>query len=439
LNIAVVGCGYVADHYMETLHYHPELTLVGVTDKQRNRAEILANHYGLEVYESTEELMADPDVTLVVNLTDPKNHYAVSKAALMAGKHVYSEKPLGVNLAEARELVALAEKKGLLISGAPCSILSETAQTIWKAVNDGAVGKPRVVYAELDDNPIYKMKPEAWTNARGIPWPYLGEYEVGCTLKHAGYYLTWICAIFGPAKTITAFSSCAVPDKTDIPMEPADTPDISVACIAFESGVIARLTCSIVGPYDHRIQVIGDEGLLTANECWHYGAPVFLERYSQLSLNARKSRTVRESSMLKTVFGVGGKRQKLVTKPISQYPDRFAELKQRKRSLFGTLVKAMSKRELVSMDFFRVVAEMAEAIESKRRCHIPADFVLHVNELTLAMQNAGEQGKPYELTTNFEPLQLRQASLLSGHHYGEDSRNFLTATIEKVIQRLHRH
>lgn len=90
-------------------------------------------------------------------------------------------------------------------------------------------------------------------------------------------------------------------------------------------------------------------------------------------------------------------------------------------------------------EFFCGVAEMAEAIESKRRCHIPADFVLHVNELTLAMQNAGEQGKPYELTTNFEPLQLRQASLLSGHHYGEDSRNFLTATIEKVIQRLHRH
>ena len=439
MNIAIVGCGYVADPYMETLHYHANLTLLGVADLQRERADILANYYKTKVYDSTEALMADPAVQIVVNLTEPKNHHRVNMMALNAGKHLYCEKPLGMNLDEAREVLALAEEKGLMVSGAPCSVLSETAQTLWKAVEDGAIGKPRIVYAELDDNPIYRMHPEGWKNARGIRWPYLNEYETGCTLEHSGYYLTWICSIFGPAKSISSFSSCVVPDKTDLPLNPANTPDLAIACIVFASGVAARLTCSIVGTYDHRIQIVGDEGVLTANECWHYAAPVYLERFSQLSLNARKARSVRASNVLKWIFGVGGKQQKLVTKPISQYPERIREFKNKERGMLGLLVKMLSKRELVFMDFFRGVAELADAIENKRRGHIPADLVLHVNELALAMQQAGETSEPYQLTTTFEPVRPLQSTLASTQKYGSDSRNFLTSSIEKIIERFHKH
>lgn len=439
MKIAIVGCGYVADPYMETLHYHNNLTLLGVADLQRERADILANHYKIRVYDSTEALMADPEVQIVVNLTEPKNHHRVNMMALNAGKHLYCEKPLGMNLDEAREVLALAEQKGLMVSGAPCSVLSETAQTLWKAVEDGAVGKPRIVYAELDDNPIYRMKPENWKNARGIRWPYLNEYETGCTLEHSGYYLTWICSIFGPAKSISSFSSCVVPDKTDLPLNPANTPDLAIACIVFESGVVARLTCSIVGTYDHRIQIVGDEGVLTANECWHYAAPVYLERFSQLSLNARKAHSVRASNLLKWIFGVGGKKQKLVSKPISQYPDRLREWKHKERGILGLLIKMLSKRELVFMDFFRGVAELADAIENNRRSHIPADLVLHVNELALAMQNAGETSEPYKLTTTFEPIRALPSTLESKEKYGSNSRNFLAFSIEKMIERLHKH
>jgi predicted dehydrogenase len=439
LNIAIVGCGYVSDHYMETLHYHSNLTLKGVTDLQRERAEILAKHYKTAIYDSLEALLADPEVEIVVNLTGPEDHYSVSKAALLAGKHVYSEKPLGINFEEAKELFDLAEEKGLLLSSAPCSSLSEAAQTLWKAVEDGAIGKPRLVYAELDDNPIYKMKPEGWSNERGIAWPYLNEYETGCTLEHAGYYLTWICAIFGPAKSITGFSSCVVPDKTDLPLEPADTPDLAIACIVFESGVVARLTCSIVGVYDHKIQIMGDDGTLTVDECWHYGTPVYLERYSQLSLNARKARSVRKSSFMKRLFGVGGKKQRLVTKPISQYAQRWQEFKKGKRSLIGMMVKMLSKRELVFMDFFRGVAEMADALDNNRRCHLPADFVLHVVELTLAMQNAGEQSGPYELKTTFEPIELMASSKNAKEVYGGNAVGLLNGLLEKTIAKLHKH
>ena len=177
MRIAIVGCGYVADHYLETLPNHPRLALQGVADLNLDRANAVAKHYGTRVYPSTQDLLADPEVELVVNLTDPGSHYEVTRASLLAGKHVYSEKPLSVDLSEARELVELAEKQGLLLSGAPCSVLGETAQTLWKAVQDGAVGRVQLVYAEIDDNPVYLMRPEGWTSPTGAPWPYRNEFE----------------------------------------------------------------------------------------------------------------------------------------------------------------------------------------------------------------------------------------------------------------------
>lgn len=435
MRIAIVGCGYVAAHYLETLHEHSNLTLMGVTDLDKSRAEALRKRFDVPIYDSTESLLADDEVELVVNLTDPESHYEVSKASLMAGKHVYSEKPLSVDLAEAKALVALAEETGLLISSAPCSILGETAQTLWKAVQDGAVGSPRLVYAELDDNPIYLMRPEGWANSVGTPWPYLNEYETGCTLEHAGYYLTWLAAMFGPAESVTAFSSCLVPDKTSVPLESPDTPDFSVACIMFESGVVARLTCSIVAPYDHRIRIIGNEGVLTADECWQFRSPVRLERFSQLSLNARKARSVRTSSFLQRLLGVAGKRQKLVRRP-QRAPRR--KTKRPRSSIARSLLRVIKKRQLVSMDFFRGVAEMASAIENDRRCHLPMDFVLHVNEMTLAIQDSRTTNAPYRLTTTFDPVSPLPDTLAAPQRYGQGKPGFLISQLDKLIARLHK-
>ena len=142
MKIAIIGCGYVADHYLMTLKDHPILELTGVTDLKRDRAEAVARHYGTTIYESNEALLADREVELVVNLTIPESHYEVNKAALLAGKHVYSEKPFTHDISQAQELVDLAEEKGLMLSGAPCNVLSDTVQTMWKAVLDGGNPNP---------------------------------------------------------------------------------------------------------------------------------------------------------------------------------------------------------------------------------------------------------------------------------------------------------
>ena len=164
-------------------------------------------------YNSLDELLADSRVELVLNLTNPHSHYEVTRACLEAGKHVYTEKPLAMQFDQAQELVELAKARGLHLSGAPCSVLNQAAQSLWKAIREEQVGKPRLVYAEFDDGMVTLMPYKKWLSESGIPWPYKDEFEVGCTVEHAGYPLTWLVAFFGPARSVHAFATTLLPDK----------------------------------------------------------------------------------------------------------------------------------------------------------------------------------------------------------------------------------
>jgi predicted dehydrogenase len=369
MNIAIVGCGFVADYYLATLRLHPELHLQGVFDRLPDRAQTLSRAYGVASYGSLAELLADPKVALVLNLTNPREHYAISRAALEAGKHVYSEKPLAMEVAQAVELVALAEQRGLLIAGAPCSVLGETAQTVWKAVRANAVGTVRLVYAEMDDGMVHLMQYRKWQSVSGVPWPYKDEFEIGCTLEHAGYYLTWLAAIFGPAVSMTSFASIQVPDK--VPGETLDlhSPDFTVACIRFASGVVARLTCGIVAPHDHVLKIVGDDGVLYTDEGWDYRASVY----------RRRMLTIRR----KTLLSPWRERMRLPAPPHGKPKTKGSQ----------------------SMDFARGPAEMAAALAEGRACRLSAAFTLHVNEMALAIHHAGRDGADYRMTTTFSPME----------------------------------
>lgn len=368
-SIAIVGCGFVADYYINSLSLHPELKLVGVMDRNSSRASSFAAYHSIpHIYGSLDELLEDSNVDIVLNLTNPSSHYSVSKACLEALKHVYSEKPLAMEMSQAEELVNLAEQRGLYLSSAPCSLLSETAQTVWKALRENQIGKVRLVYAEMDDGLVHQMPYKKWLSKSGIPWPYKDEFEVGCTLEHAGYYVTWLTAFFGRAETVSAFSSCLIPDKqTEVPLD-INAPDFSVACIKFASGVVARLTCSIVAPHDHSLRIIGDQGILGIHDCWYYGAPVYIRR----SINIGRKR----------LEGVWKQRYPLVKK-----------------------APRMGYKGAQQMDFCRGVAEMASAITQARDCRLSARFSLHNNEIVLAIQNSLETGCPYKITSSFEPIE----------------------------------
>src|SRR5690242_11781544 len=130
MRIAYVGCGYVFDIYMRTRWAHPELEVCGIFDIDPARLETVSVYYGFEAYPSYEALLADPAVEVVVNLTNIRAHYETIKRALEAGKHVYSEKPLTTDLDQTRELFALAEARGLVLTGAPCNLYCDAVSSM---------------------------------------------------------------------------------------------------------------------------------------------------------------------------------------------------------------------------------------------------------------------------------------------------------------------
>lgn len=401
MNIAFVGCGFVFDIYMRTLRAHPELVVLGVYDKNYERSETVGRYYGFHVYSRYEDLLTDPRVDAVINLTSISSHYEVSLRALEAGKHVYSEKPLTKSVAESRLLFDTAAAKGVRLYAAPCNIFADSVRTVFKVVQDGSIGKPLLVYAELDDNPIHLMDFEAVESPTGAPWPLKEEILEGCTYEHLGYHLVWICALLGPAVSVAAFSSELIENKMEGLPARVGTPDFSVACLQFASGAAARITCSVVAPRDHRMRVIGDAGEVVSDSYRHYQSPVFLERYSKSSLNARKFQTLRAHPGLGRLFGIGGRRLSLVRNAKSGAVERDQQMRS---SLKQRVVEWVRRREVYAQDKFAGIAEMARELKSGLPQYLTPDFLMHVNELTLLTQGAGPEGLAVKPTTTFNSL-----------------------------------
>lgn len=371
MRVGIVGCGYVSALYLRTIQRRPHmLQLVGVTDLLKDRRELLAKHAGVPAYDSLDDLLARSGAEIVVNLTNPSSHYAVNRAILESGKHVYCEKPLATDFEQAKELVELATSLKLRLSGAPCNVLSEVAQAVWRELRNDAIRTPRLAYAELDDGMIHQAPYEHWTNEFGIPWPAKDEFEVGCTLEHAGYYLTWLCTFFGPAETVTRFGATTIPDKCSHGALAVNSPDFTVACISFKSGAVARLTCSIVAEHDHRLRIFGDGGVISVNDCWDYRSKAGIQRPI----------TIRRRSLL-TPWWIN--------------PIRLAPPPNGKLTRFGA----------ASMDFASGIAELAEAIVHGRPSRLSPEFCLHINELALAIHNSSKQPGTYQVTSQFSPMQ----------------------------------
>jgi predicted dehydrogenase len=370
MRFAIVGCGYVADYYVRTLATHADLELVGVFDRNPERSASFAKtHAGPRLYSALQEVVGDLSIELVANLTNPANHFAVSKAALEAGKHVYSEKPLALSFSEAEQLVELAESRGLFLACAPCNVLSETAQTLWKGLRDGCIGTPRLAYAELDD-PCLFLNYRSWVSKSGAPWPFKDElYETGCTLEHAGYYLGWLTAFFGPAKRIVSFANVLCEPKEALGDHLA--PQITVGCIEFVSGPVARITCGAYAFHDRSLRIFGDTGMLSVSDCWNYGAPVYLDRRTPTSWRER-------------------------------HPRRARLLGLKRPSLPLVRPSTLAFHEGNNMDFLRGIAELADAAAEKRTPRLSAQWSLHVNELALLLSEG--DGTSREIKTTFEPM-----------------------------------
>ena len=278
-NIAFVGVGCISDIYLKNItNLYKEIQVIGVCDLIPERAEEGAKKYGVpKIYKDMYELFADPEVDIVLNITRPYEHYEVTKAALMAGKHVYSEKPLSPDLEEAKELVELAKEKGLYLGGAPDTFLGAGIQTARRLIDDGFIGTPTAASAHMLGH-----GPEGWH-----PDPeFFYQYGGGPMFDMGPYYMTALVHLLGRAKAVNGFVKKTFDvrpilnqAKMGVPM-PVEVPTHEAGTILFESGVIASFTASFDTYADRSDEIIiyGTEGTLRVPDPNTFGGDVLLLR-----------------------------------------------------------------------------------------------------------------------------------------------------------------
>nr|WP_281032551.1 Gfo/Idh/MocA family oxidoreductase [Phyllobacterium leguminum] len=381
--IAIIGTGFVADYYMTTLPNHPSLKLAGAYDRDPDRLKQFCAFYDVRAYADIDDILADPEVTVVVNLTTPESHYEISKRALAVGKHVYCEKPLAMHFEEARELVALAAERGLTLCAAPANALSDAGRLVRKVLSERVIGAPLLVYVQMEDGPAFRGKWQTWRSRSGAPWPGLHELEIGCTLEHAGYALSWLVSLFGPAESLTGFSGVTFPDKGPGTQGVTMAPDFSVGCIKFRSGVVARLTCGLAAPRDRSMTILGRDGSLTVRDLWDNRSAVHLERAAD-----GKQLKMRVSDWLENKM-----QHALPWKPTPG----------RRLSYAGFAPEGALPAFPSRIDFAAGIAAQAKSIGSGIPAFFSGDVALHVTELALALNNAHSPAQPYVLRSTFTP------------------------------------
>ena len=289
IKVAMIGCGAISGIYLKNLtHTFKEVELYGVCDLIPERAEKAAAYVreqieagakvqAPKIFKDLNEALADPQVDVILNITRPYEHYDVTKAGLLAGKHVYSEKPLAVDMDEADELVELAKKTGLHLGGAPDTFMGAGIQTCRKLIDDGFIGD--VVGANVSmichGHETWHPDPEFYYKRGGGPMMDMGPY-----------YVTALVQLLGEAKGLVGMTKKSF-DKRIITSQPHYGEEIDVDIdtylagnILFSSGAIASIFTTFDVHYTNqsRFEVYGTKGTLVVPDPNIFGGPILLYR-----------------------------------------------------------------------------------------------------------------------------------------------------------------
>ncbi len=270
VKIAVIGCGMISGIYLKNLTKMFNITeVVGCSDIIPERSKAKAEEYGIKQM-TNEEIYNDPKIELVVNLTYHTSHYKVSKEALLAGKHVYSEKMMCITVEEAKELGKIAKDKGVTFCCAPDTFLGQGLQTARQILDAGLIGTPvmaNAIVARGYHHERFKDTPErrfAFLPGGGI------MYDMGC------YYLQALINLLGPIDSVCGYSETRGADDRIFmnPKNPAygevmkiETPNNVCGAMKFKSGAMGVIitTSECVGSYNSFV-IYGTNGILKMND-----------------------------------------------------------------------------------------------------------------------------------------------------------------------------
>ncbi len=275
--IGLIGCGKICSNYFECIEKFDHLQITACADINPAASKEKALEYNIPKACPVEELLDDPGIGIVLNLTIPAAHAEVSKAALLKGKHVYCEKPLALNRHDGRELLALAAQNGLRIGCAPDTFLGSGLQTCRSLIDSGTIGKPHAATAFMAG-----PGPESWH-----PNPSFYYQKGGGPLFDMGpYYFTALAFLLGPATRVTAISQISLPERVATCEEQyglrikVETPTHYGGLIEFECGALitAMFSFDAMGRTTHpHMEIYGSKGTLICPNPNNFDDPVLLK------------------------------------------------------------------------------------------------------------------------------------------------------------------
>ena len=275
VRVGVIGCGKISDIYLTNCSASQEVEVVACADLDEERAREKAALHGVPDAPSVGDLLADPGIEVVLNLTVPQAHATVSLAALREGKSVHTEKPLAIELADAHLSLKEAHDRGLRLGCAPDTFLGGGLQTCRKLIDDGAIGEPVAATAHM-----LSHGPEDWH-----PDPaFFYQHGAGPMFDMGPYYLTALATLVGPVRRVTGSARTSFPERV-ITSEPkygtkiqVNTPTHVTGVMDFENGCVGTVVTSfdVWTEYVPRIEIYGTEGSIRVPDPNTFGGPVRL-------------------------------------------------------------------------------------------------------------------------------------------------------------------
>lgn len=279
VNLAIVGCGNISGIYFQNLTtvFRDAINIYAIADLIDWKVKAKSEEYGIERIMTFEEMIADENVDLILNITTPPDHYHLCKAALEAGKNVYVEKPLSLKYEQGKELVELAEKKGLLLGCAPDTFLGAGIQTACKLISDGLIGDVigATAFMVCHGHESWHPDPEFYYQVGGGPMFDMGPY-----------YLTSLINMIGSVDSVSGMTAISQPTRT-ITSEPkygkiidVEVPTHVNGLLRFSNGAIGNIITSfdVWGSQLPRIEVYGTKGAMVVPDPNTFGGEVLLKQ-----------------------------------------------------------------------------------------------------------------------------------------------------------------
>ena len=361
--IGLIGCGHIAETYFRAEKYFNNIKIIKCADINEKASKRCALNFGIKSV-TVNELLKDKEIEIILNLTIPKAHYQISKKALINGKHVYSEKPLAINLNDGKKLLKISKKKKLYLGNAPDTFLGGGIQKSKELVEKNIIGNVKLGNAVFAFPGIQSYHPN--------PEPWFTKKEGGPVIDMGPYYITALVNLLGPAKKVTGtiiqgqkYRTIGIGPKKGKKFK-VECPTTYLSTITFKNNSVIRLTLSfdVIAHQRNHIELYGEKGSMIVPDPNMFGGSV-------LTCN--------------------------------KLGDNWKEFKTTKMPLGRINIRTQSSRanETPTNANYRGVglSEMAYSIENKRKHLCSGEISLHVLDIITSIMKAARSGKIQYINT----------------------------------------